>query len=181
MARYGEEMGRLEVGGRSVSSWWREVTKIRDGVGEDDGGWFAGRVSKVVGDDTNTLFWCDRWLGDVPFCSRFNRLFELSTNNLSMGADMHRRGWGVDGESWSWRRRLWGWEEEMLEECRNLLHNVFVQSNFSDRWQWDPDSYDGYTVRGAYKIMTTPDFPIVCATDELVWHKQVPLKVSIVA
>jgi len=31
-ARYGEEAGRLEVGGRSVSIWWREITK---------GGWFA--------------------------------------------------------------------------------------------------------------------------------------------
>jgi len=59
----------------------------------------------------------------------------------------------------------------MLEECRNLLHNVFVQSNVCDRWQWDPDSYDGYTVRGAYKIPTTPDSPTVGATDELIWHK----------
>jgi hypothetical protein len=32
VARYGEETGRLEVGGRSVSSWWIEIAKIRDGV-----------------------------------------------------------------------------------------------------------------------------------------------------
>jgi len=37
VARYGEEAGRLEVGGRSVSSWWREIAKIRDGVGENEG------------------------------------------------------------------------------------------------------------------------------------------------
>jgi len=35
VARYGEE-----VGGQSVSSWWREMAKIKDGVGEIDGGWF---------------------------------------------------------------------------------------------------------------------------------------------
>jgi len=38
VARYGEEAGRLKVGGRSVSSWWREIAKIRDGVHGDDVG-----------------------------------------------------------------------------------------------------------------------------------------------
>jgi hypothetical protein len=37
VARYGEKFGRLEVGGRSVSPWWREVAKIRDGVGDAEG------------------------------------------------------------------------------------------------------------------------------------------------
>ena len=32
-ARYGEVGWRLEVGGRSCSSWWREVARIRDGGG----------------------------------------------------------------------------------------------------------------------------------------------------
>jgi len=45
VARYGEEAGRLEVGGRSVSSWWREIAKIRDEVCNVEGGWFAERVS----------------------------------------------------------------------------------------------------------------------------------------
>jgi len=89
----------------------------------------------VLGDGSDTLFWFDRWLGDVPFCSRFARLFELTTNKMSTVADMYSRGWEEGGESWSWRRRLWVWEEEMLEECRLLLDNVFVQSNVSDRWQ----------------------------------------------
>jgi len=30
--RYGEEAGRLEAGGQSVSFWWRELVKIRDGI-----------------------------------------------------------------------------------------------------------------------------------------------------
>jgi hypothetical protein len=48
--RYSEEAGRLEVRGRSDSCWWREVAKIRDGVGEEGEGWFAGSVSRKVGD-----------------------------------------------------------------------------------------------------------------------------------
>jgi len=39
----------------------------------------------------------------------------------------------------------------------------------------------GYTVRGAYHILTTQDPPSENATRDLIWHKQVPLKVSILA
>jgi hypothetical protein len=60
VARYGEEDGRLEVGGRSVSSWWREIAKIRDDVGVEEGGWFTERVSRSVRNGTNTLFWLYR-------------------------------------------------------------------------------------------------------------------------
>jgi len=35
---YGEEAGRLEVGGRSDSFWLREIAKIRDGIGDTEGG-----------------------------------------------------------------------------------------------------------------------------------------------
>jgi len=55
-ARYGEEVGRLEVGGQSASFWWREVARIRDGVGAVGEGWFAERVSRKVGDGADTLF-----------------------------------------------------------------------------------------------------------------------------
>jgi len=181
VARYGEEAERLEVGGRSVSHWWREIVKIGDGVGEDDGGWFAERVSRVLGDGTNTFFWLDRWVGDVPLCRRFARLFDLMTNKFSTVADMYARGWEEDGEAWSWRRRLWVWEEDMVEECRTLHDIVIVQSNVSDSWHWDSDIHDGNTVRGAYQTLTSSVSPTADVTVNLVWHKQVPLKASIVA
>ena len=56
VARYGEEAGRLAVGGWSGSSWWREIVKIRDGEVGDEGGWFGARVSRVLGDGKNTFF-----------------------------------------------------------------------------------------------------------------------------
>jgi len=139
VARYGEEAGRLEVGGQSVSSWWREIAKIRDGVGNDMGGWFADRVTRKVWEGTNTLFWQDRWLRDVPLCRRFRRLFDLSLNKLSTVAGMFSLGWEVGGAAWRWRRRLWEWEEELLGECRQLLYTFVVQTDVSDRWQWISD------------------------------------------
>jgi hypothetical protein len=36
-------------------------------------------------------------------------------------------------------------------------------------------------VRGAYNLLTIQDFHGVKATSDLFWHKQVPLKVSVLA
>ncbi|MCI84653.1 YIPF1-like protein, partial [Trifolium medium] len=48
-------------------------------------------------------------------------------------------GWEAGGGAWVWRRRLWVWEEEMLGECQALLHNIFLQAQSSDSWQWQLD------------------------------------------
>lgn len=91
----------------------------------------------------------------------------------------------VDFESWGevlrWRRRLWQWEEELLGECRTLLLDVFLSPNVTDRWVWLPDPVGGYTVRGAYDVLTSQDQIIEASVTDLVWHKQVPLKVSVFA
>jgi len=55
--RYGVEDVRLEVGGWSCSSWWRELVKIKDGGDGSAEGWFDGCVASRVGDGTDTLFW----------------------------------------------------------------------------------------------------------------------------
>jgi len=59
-------------------------------------------------------------------------------------------GWGDGGEAWKWRRRLWVWEEALVEECRHLLLNVMLQVDTEDSWMWTPDTVEGYTVSGAY-------------------------------
>jgi hypothetical protein len=79
---------------------------------------------------------------------------------------------------------LWAWEEEMLGECQTLLFPFIVQAgspNVWAVWQWQPDHDTGYSVRGAYHLLTSQDSVIVGETNDLVWHKQVPLKVSIFA
>jgi len=39
---------------------------------------------------------------------------------------------------------LWAWEEDLVAECSTLLHNVILQPNVSDQWQWHPDIEGGY-------------------------------------
>ncbi|MCI36975.1 kinesin-like protein, partial [Trifolium medium] len=49
----------------------------------------------------------------------------------------------------------------------------------SDRWQWKPDLDRGYTVRSAYQLLTAQDAVLMDDAASLIWHSQVPLKVSI--
>jgi len=89
--------------------------------------------------------------------------------------------WGDRGAAWSWRRRLWAWEEELVAECRHLITDIVLQSDISDRWQWNSDIQGGYTVNGVYHILTMLNDPPTVGINDLVWHKQVPMKVSIFA
>ncbi|MCI90706.1 heat-shock protein, partial [Trifolium medium] len=46
----------------------------------------------------------------------------------------------------------------------------------SDTWQWRPGPVRGFSVRGAYQLLTTHLIGPVAAVEDLIWHKQVPLK-----
>ncbi|CAJ2631793.1 unnamed protein product [Trifolium pratense] len=179
--RYGVERGRLCEGGARGSTWWRELARIQDGGGEAGIGWFRECVVRQVGDESDTFFWTDPWVDGISLRERYGRLFDLAENKSASVAEMFMRGWEVGGEAWEWRRQLRAWEEEMLGECQAFLLTISLQDHVSDRWQWRTDLDDGYTVRGAYHLMTSQDDVTLDAASGLIWHRQVPLKVSICA
>jgi len=72
---------------------------------------------------------------------------------------------------WQWRRRLWAWEEELVEECRELLLTVTLQNSSSDRWLWLPDHNGGYSVCGVYDLLISQEQPHLHQNLELIWHK----------
>jgi hypothetical protein len=37
-----------------------------------------GGVVRKVGDGTDTFFWTDPWVGGIPLCERFGRLFDIA-------------------------------------------------------------------------------------------------------
>ncbi|MCI04539.1 cysteine-rich receptor-like protein kinase, partial [Trifolium medium] len=96
-ARYGVERGRVREGGRNGSSWWREIARIRDGIGGLGGGWFEECVLRKVGDGLDTFFWTDPWLGGSPVSVRYGRLFDLAENKSSTVAEMSALGWEAGG------------------------------------------------------------------------------------
>ena len=91
----------------------------------------------------------DRWVGDVPLCDRFRRLYDLSENKMAIVAQMFGLGWDAGGEAWKWQRRIWAW----VEECRILLLTVMLQIDTKDVWWWTLDPVAGYTVSGVYRTL----------------------------
>jgi hypothetical protein len=178
-ARYGEEGGRIKEGGRLSSAWWKMVCQIREGIGVGVGNWFESNVSKVVGDGRNTLFWYDKWCGDISLRMKFPRLFDLAVEKESTVRDMERCGWGFGGRAWVWRRRLFAWEEESVRECSLLLHNISLQDTIIDKWRWSLDPIHGYTVKGAYTFLTSNGVMVDRSNVDDVWHKHIPSKVSL--
>jgi len=73
------------------------------------------------------------------------------------------------------------WEEELVAECRLLLANVILQINVSDTWQWHPDAVGGYSVSSGYQMLSDHNHLVLDDSERLIWHPQVPLKVSILA
>lgn len=92
-ARYGEECWQLVEGAQNWSSWWREVARIRDGVGVVGGGWFEESIVRKVGNKKNTFLWTDPQLGGFSLCVWFMRLFDLTGNKSSTVANMFALGW----------------------------------------------------------------------------------------
>ncbi|MCI94301.1 O-acyltransferase WSD1, partial [Trifolium medium] len=60
----------------------------------------------------------------------------------------------------------------MLGECQSLLLYLSLQAQSSDRWQWQPDPDKGYTVRGAYHLLTSHVSATMDDAENLIWHSQ---------
>jgi hypothetical protein len=155
--------------------WWRDLEVLRR---ED---WFTGSVDRVVGNGVDTLFWSDVWVGDVSFRVRFPRLYDLSMFKEASVAKMCQLRWGDDVQVSCWRRGLFVWEEELVGELKSLLHMVVLQVDKEDRWLWNLETSHVYSVRSAYKLLTTqPPTASVVSVSSL-WNKDIPLKVVLFA
>jgi len=60
-----------------------------------------------------------------------------------------------------------------------LLHNFVLQENVEDRWTWRLDPTHGYSVRGAYRFLTTTAGVGDSHQVADIWHQQIPSKVSV--
>jgi hypothetical protein len=107
-AKYGSEI-RYKVHwvgsvlGNRASVWWKDMCgiDIRDGVS-----WFGQNLRRVIGNGLSTRFWRDCWLGNVPLCETFPRLFSISLHKEGVVGDYWRERERWSRGEWGWRRRL---------------------------------------------------------------------------
>jgi len=60
-----------------------------------------------------------------------------------------------------------------------LLSNVILQENIQDNWRWVLGPIHGYSVSGTYRYLSSAAELMVTSDFNEVWHKLVPVKVSI--
>ncbi|GAU46155.1 hypothetical protein TSUD_401590 [Trifolium subterraneum] len=113
-AKYSEEGGRVRFDEGVGSVWWRSLNRVRSGAGLLDSRWLKDNLIRKIGNGREALFWKDPWLDDCSLARSFGRLFDLAENKLITVHDMYEAGWGVGGEAWKWRRRLYAWEEDLV-------------------------------------------------------------------
>jgi len=74
-AKYGEEGGRIRLGGSNASGWWKSLCGVRDGIGIQNAGWFETRMGCQLGNGDNSPSWNDPWLDGGTLCHRFSWIF----------------------------------------------------------------------------------------------------------
>ncbi|CAJ2641163.1 unnamed protein product, partial [Trifolium pratense] len=116
----------------------------------------------------------DSWLGEAAsvLCCKVGKIPFLYLG-LQIGGDPRRLSFW-DPVLCRIKNRLSGWKSRFLSFGGRLATSL-------DRWQWQPDPDSGYTVRGAYQLLISHALVTMDAADNLIWHPQVPLKVSILA
>jgi hypothetical protein len=106
-----------------ASSWWRDICFIGSNL---DQNWFSHGVTKKLGNGRLTRFWCDKWVGVLPFCDHFPRVFFISIQKEAMVADVWCQNFVPDGWRLTWRRRLFEWEKNLLNELMELNNPVLL-------------------------------------------------------
>ncbi|GAU40143.1 hypothetical protein TSUD_163120 [Trifolium subterraneum] len=130
-----------------VSLWWKDICGIDI---REDGSWFARNMCRKLGNGNSTRFWLDRWIGSLPLSDQFPRLFSLSLNQQGMVREFRDVRGGEDGWVMRWRRRLFVWEEELLQRLQDLLPVDVPWSEAEDRWSWRLEEDGSFSVSSMY-------------------------------
>jgi len=80
-----------------------------------------------------------------------------------------------------WRQRLFAWEEEQVGELTSILQSVTLQVQKEDKWLWNLEKSNAFTVRNVYNFLTTQTTVVNTVDAKLLWHKDISLKVVIFA
>ncbi|GKU85336.1 hypothetical protein SLEP1_g16 [Rubroshorea leprosula] len=160
----------------SSSRWWSDLWKLDKDYNSE--GWFRMNVFKVVGEGSETLFWHNIWVGNGPLKEKYDRLYRLSKDKdalISDIGDWSEREWQW---RWRWRRPLFAWEHNLLQELQLELQGVQIKQGQQDNWIWKNGQKEGYSVRSAYKMLSSKPREAEAAVYTTIWNKHVPFKVT---
>ncbi|GJT34422.1 RNA-directed DNA polymerase, eukaryota, reverse transcriptase zinc-binding domain protein [Tanacetum coccineum] len=99
-------------------------------------GHLLAAAKRKLGNEENTLFWEDKWIGEVTLKTKYPRLFALEHHkSITVAAKM-----GQLSLDHSFRRPpRGGIEDEQYRDLRTTTSNVLLP-NMHDRWFWSLNS-----------------------------------------
>lgn len=132
-----------------------------------------GTLRQSVGSGSRIRFWKDVWLGDMPLCARFNRLYRLELDENCMLNERFISGnW-----SWQWRRPITsGRTADLLHILMLELSHIELSSN-SDSWTWSIGEDGLFSVAATRLHIDHSTLPSSSIGTR--WNKGLPRKVNI--
>lgn len=177
--KYGAYGGVEKTTERMYSGWWKSLLSLEKENSGFRREWFSAAIKRVVGNGTKTQFWTDNWMDDGDCLRvRFSRLFSLSLDKAGNVADIV--GWR-DGEiewNWKWRRGMFQWKADQLNDLQVLVEHAGLKGEGTDRWVWKKDPSEQYTVSSAYKWLRLTDISGSEDFYDELWGGKAPLKVK---
>ena len=131
---------------RFASVWWKDVVKL-DVLGTQ--GWFVEEIERKVGNGLKTSFWNDKWCGGRSFSLKYPRLYSISTQKEVMVGELGAVMEGGWDWNFTWRRRLFVWEEELFTSLLEDLDGT-RWLNVEDRWTWKLEDNGIYSMKSVY-------------------------------
>jgi hypothetical protein len=185
-SKYGAGIiGRTELGEDYkpwfASLWWRDICSMGNNLGLN---WFSQAVRKKLGNGVLTSFWRDIWVGEIPLCDRFPRLFSMSTQKEASVADVRNQISATGEWRLEWRRRFFEWEKLLFNDLLQLINTAALSIEEEDRWVWLPEGEAVFSVKSTYRIVAAFS-AIDCAVAQCfmpiftaIWKCPAPSKVS---
>ncbi|CAJ2628200.1 unnamed protein product [Trifolium pratense] len=166
----------------NASLWWKDICRLEDCV--ESKNWVEELVVRSLGDGACTGFWYDKWMGGDLLCTKFPRLFSLSLQKQATVRELVE----VDGDrkTWNflWRRSLFIWEEESVNQLLALLENANF-SNLADNWRWVGDPDGVFSDKSAYEtlmkdmVIGPSLLPFEAKIFSKIWESPTPSKVIV--
>lgn len=130
-------------------------------------------TSIAVGTGSATLFWFDRWAGDLPFAARFPDLFSIAVEPrisvesalIDLGRLAFRRPFGPP-EVAAW--------QELLDSV--ALHEPDLSQHHDDCLSWHLEPSGCFSTKSLYRAIAPSPGPGVL---DSIWSIRVPLKIRI--
>lgn len=149
--------------GCGQSHFWQGLVQVKN--------IFMNCCRKIVGNGERTCFWEEHWIGDMPLCNKFPRLYNLTYKHFVSIAEVVHSDWGCIRFRRALReetRMMW---IELLQLCGDIELN-----NEQDRCFWKLTKSGVFSVGSLYKFIK--DRQVQIAYKDL-WKLRIPLKIKV--